>query len=243
MTMTVTRDEPQETLAIIPARGGSKMIPKKNIHPLAGKPLLAYVLAAIHHAHSVRRVIVDTDNEEIAAIARQYGAETPYVRPAALAEDSTPMIPVVDHALRWLEEHEHYAPEYVLLAQPTEPFIRSDHIDRLFELVTTKGADSGITCIEVPRIFHPYHVRRMTDKGFLEFDQPEMHYAHPTRQSDPRRYAFGNCYWFRRDAFFREHGLEVGRRVGLGIDELGAFDINTPNDLALAECIIRAGLV
>lgn len=229
----------RKTLAIVPARGGSKSIPKKNIVDLNGKPLIAYVIRAIKASASVGRVVVSTDDEEIARVARAHGAEVPFLRPKELAEDATPTIPVIEHALRFLEREERYTPEYVLLIQPTEPFVAAEQIDTLFRLVLAKQADSGITMVPVPRIFHPYHVRRLTDEGYLAFVNPRRHYAHPNRQSDPKRYAFGNLYWFRRDAFFREHKIETGRRVGLEIDPMSAFDINTPLDLEIARILMK----
>jgi len=227
------------TLAIIPARGGSKSIPDKNIVLLGGAPLISYAIQAIGKAETVDRVIVSTDSEKIADVARRFGAEVPFLRPAELAEDTTPTIPVIRHAIEWLEREEGFRPDYVLLVQPTEPFVQGEHIDAVFHRMIEKGADSGITMIPVPRIFHPYHVRRETNGGYLEFDQDVLHYAHPNRQSDPKRFAFGNLYWFRRDAFLRENRIEVGTRVGVEIDSLFAHDINTKSDLILAESLLK----
>ena len=103
-----------EVLAIIPARGGSKGIPRKNIRPFAGHPLIAYSIAAALQAGTVSRVIVSTEDQEIAEVARRYGAETPFMRPAELAADRTTDLPVFQHALNWLAAHEHYYPEIVL---------------------------------------------------------------------------------------------------------------------------------
>ena len=115
--------------------------------------------------------------------------------------------------------------------------MKTEQIDRLFELIKEKNADSGITMIPSPRIFHPYHVRRVADDGYLEFDNPEAHYKYPNRQSDPKRYAFGNLYWFRRETFLREKKIEAGKRVGLEIDPITAHDINTPLDLEIARVL------
>lgn len=224
-------------LALIPARGGSKSIPHKSIADLRGTPLLGLVLNAIGKSHVIDRAVVTTDDEKIAAVAREYGGETPFLRPRELAGDDAPMIPVVEHALRFLEEKEGYAPEYVLLIQPTSPFVRAEQIDTLFNRMVTRGADSAITMIRVPRVFHPYHVRRETPDGWLEFEKTQDHYTHPTRQSDPPRWAFGSMYWFRRDLFLKEKKIEVGRRVGLEIDSLSAFDINEPMDLEVARIL------
>src|SRR4249919_3067538 len=103
-----------EILALIPARGGSKGIPRKNIRSFAGYPLIAWSIAAAKQASNVRRIIVSTDDEEIAAVAREHGAETPFRRPSELAQDQTTDLPVFEHALQWLETNENYQPEIVV---------------------------------------------------------------------------------------------------------------------------------
>src|SRR5512138_4044098 len=110
-----------ETLALIPARGGSKGIPRKNIRNFAGYPLIAWSIAAAKQSSCVRRVIVSTDDPEIAAVAREHGAETPFLRPAELAQDNTTDLPVFEHALAWLEEKEAYRPDIVIQLRPTSP--------------------------------------------------------------------------------------------------------------------------
>jgi CMP-N-acetylneuraminic acid synthetase len=229
-------------LALVPARGGSRGIPGKNIRPLAGKPLIAHVLGAIAESGAVDRIVVSTDSEEIAAVARAAGAETPFVRPAELATDEASTLGVIRHALEWLAAEESYEPELVLDVQPTEPFVRPEQICHALLSLLEQGADSAITTIEVPRTFHPFHVREERPDGTLAFAQPEAHYAHPTRQSDPPRYAFANLYWVRREAFLREGRLEAGRCVGLPVDPLTAIDLNTEADWAIAEAIAEQGL-
>ena len=226
-------------LAIIPARGGSKSIPMKNIVDLGGKTLIAHTIITCKKSKYVNRVIVTTDSPEIAAVAKEWGAEAPFLRPAELAGDTVSTIPVVEHALRWLEEKESYRPDNVLMIQPTEPFIRIEDVNSLFELVLSKSADSGISIVESPRMFHPYHVRYLTSDGYLEFDNPELHYKYPSRQLDPKRYAFGGIYWFKRDAFLAEKKIEVGKRVGLPIDPISSHDINTPADLEIARYLVK----
>ena len=137
-----------EVLAIIPARGGSKGIPRKNIRLFAGQPLIAYSIAAGLQAKTVTRVIVTTDDEEIAEVARGYGAETPFLRPAELAQDGTLDLPVFQHALDWLAQHEDYHPQAVVHLRPTTPIRPPDLVDRSVALLLTHPeADSvrGIT--------------------------------------------------------------------------------------------------
>ena len=124
-----------EILAIIPARGGSKGIPRKNIRPFAGHPLIAYSIAAAIQAESAIRVIVSTDDQEIAEVARALGAEIPFLRPAELAADHTTDLPVFQHALGWLSEHEHYHPEIVLHLHATTPIRPRGFVDQAVRLL------------------------------------------------------------------------------------------------------------
>ena len=110
-----------KVLVIVPARGGSKSIPRKNIRRFAGHPLLAYSIAAGRQAESVGRVLVSTDDAEIVEVARRFGAEAPFLRPAELAGDDTPDLPVFEHALEWLRREEGYQPEVVVQLRPTSP--------------------------------------------------------------------------------------------------------------------------
>ncbi|HVM72066.1 MAG TPA: acylneuraminate cytidylyltransferase family protein [Anaerolineales bacterium] len=119
-----------EVLALIPARGGSKGIPRKNIRPFAGFPLIAYSIAAALQAHNAIRVVVSTDDQEIAEVARRFGAETPFLRPAELAADRTTDLPVFQHALQWLAANEDYHPEMVLHLHATTPVRPRGFIDQ-----------------------------------------------------------------------------------------------------------------
>ena len=124
-----------EIIAIIPARGGSKGIPRKNIRPIAGFPLVAFSIAAALQAEMVTRVLVSTDDEEIAEISRRYGAETPFLRPAELAADRTMDLPVFQHALTWLAGHEDYHPDAVIHLHPTSPVRPRGCLDQAVRLL------------------------------------------------------------------------------------------------------------
>src|SRR5512138_153049 len=124
-----------DILALIPARGGSKGIPRKNIRSFAGYPLIAWSIAAAQQASCVTRVILSTDDEEIASIGREYGAETPFLRPAELARDQTTDLPVFEHALAWLKEQEGYQPEIVIQLRPTSPIRPRDCVDRAVKIL------------------------------------------------------------------------------------------------------------
>ena len=172
------------------------------------------MLAAIEASGVVDRTCVTTDDERIAEVARKAGAEIPFLRPAELAGDEAPTSAAIDHALSWFEDHEGYRPDFVLVIQPTEPFVRPAQIRGALELLLEREADSAITVVEVPRNYHPFHVRARDDEGWLEFADEEAHYAHPTRQQDPPRWAFANLYWFRRESFSRRDSSRPGGASG-----------------------------
>lgn len=135
----------KKILALIPARGGSKGIPRKNIKSLAGKPMIAYVIDAVKRAGNVDRVLVTTDDADIAAVAKQCGAEVPFLRPAELAGDAVATLPVLQHALAELKKTEGYTPDYVLLVYPTSPLLSSARIEEAIALALEHDADSVIS--------------------------------------------------------------------------------------------------
>src|SRR5436853_4854858 len=119
MQVCAEADRMSRIIALITARGGSKSIPRKNLAVVGGKPLIAWTIEAALKSNSVDRALVSTDDEEIAQIARQWGAEVPFLRPAKLAQDDSPHIPVVLHAVEWLDAHEKNAVDELILLQPT----------------------------------------------------------------------------------------------------------------------------
>ncbi len=135
-------------LAIIPARGGSKSIPKKNIKLLAGKPLISYPIKLAKSIKEIDRIIVSTDSEEIAEIAKKHGAEVPFIRPAELARDSTPSLPVLQHCVRFLETHENYKADIILQLFPTSPFLRKETVIKAINLLQNKECNSVVSVEE-----------------------------------------------------------------------------------------------
>ena len=149
-----------EVLAIIPARGGSKGIPGKNIRCFAGYPLIAYSIAAAQQSEYVTRVIVSTDDEKIAEVARQFGAEIPFLRPAELAEDSTLDFPVFEHALRWLKDKEGYTPEVVIQLRPTSPIRPPSCVDDAIKILLQHPHADSVRGI-VPAGQNPHKMWRL----------------------------------------------------------------------------------
>ena len=139
---------PMNTVAIIPARGGSKGIPRKNIKELCGKPLIAYIIETALNVEELDRVIVSTEDEEIAETAKKYGAEVPFIRPEELARDETPTLPVLQHAVKYLEEKENYRPGLVVLLYATSPLLRAERVSEAIKMLKKGRFDSALTVVE-----------------------------------------------------------------------------------------------
>ena len=149
-------------VCIITARGGSKSIPRKNVLPLGGKPVIAWSIEAALQSPSVSRVIVSTDDEEIAEVSREWGAEVPFMRPAELAGDDTPHLAVMLHAIRWLESDQGTLPEFILLLQPTSPLRTSEDIEAAVRIAVEQNADSGALLLTY-HMGGTMRLQRMTD--------------------------------------------------------------------------------
>lgn len=218
-------------LGLIPARGGSKGIENKNIVDVAGRPLISYAIEAMGASESIDRIVCTTDSEEIAEVAQEWGAEVPFLRPASMAEDDSPVYPALVHAVERVEELLDFVPEFVVTVQPTEPLVKSDHIESAVRKATTERAESTITAIELEHDAHPYNIRRKRPDGRVEFWMEEEHYDHPTRQSKPTFYKFGNVYVTRRDVLLERERLEGEDNYLVTIDAISGLDVNTPEDL------------
>jgi len=230
-------------LALIPARGGSKSIPRKNIQPLAGFPLIAYSIAAGLAAETVDRVIVSTDDEEIAEIARKFGAETPFIRPPALAMDNTPDLPVFEHALDWLDENEGYHPEIVVQLRPTSPFRRTWHIDQaVWRLIEHPDADA-VRTVCVP-FQNPFKMWKIDSDGFL---QSLLDIGLPEAYNLPRQ-ALPDVYWQTgyvdaawTDTILTKHSMTGEAILPLLIGAEEWVDIDSLNDWRRAERLMETG--
>jgi CMP-N,N'-diacetyllegionaminic acid synthase len=155
-----------DVVGLVPARAGSKGIPRKNLAPVAGKPLLQWTLEAALEASTITRIVVSTDGDEIAALARELGAEA-LARPPELAADDTPMFDVVLHALGQIGPC-----EALVLLQPTSPLRRAEHIDGAVELLRTSGADSIVSVVEVPHQFEPGSLMALEDGRLVPLGEP-----------------------------------------------------------------------
>ena len=220
-------------LGIVPARGGSKGVPGKNVRPLAGRTLLDYTARAARESGVLDRVILSTDSPEIADTGRRAGLDVPFMRPATLASDDTPMLPVIQHALESLAR-EGWSPDMIVLLQPTSPLRRPDHIrDAVTTLRDTK-ADSVVTVVEIPRHHSPDYVMRI-DEGRLRPFLSEG--ARITRRQDarPAYWRDGTVYAFWRSTIERFANIYGDNCHALVLDGHDSLSIDTAADWTEAE--------
>jgi CMP-N,N'-diacetyllegionaminic acid synthase len=222
-------------LGVIPARGGSKGIPRKNLVDLAGKPLIAYTIEASLRSRSVNRLVVSTEDDEIARVSAQYGAAVPFKRPPELSTDHTHSLPVVQHALTTMEALDECVYDVVVLLQPTTPMRNTADIDSGIDLLIGSGADSVVSVVDVGAN-HPYRMKRIQDDGRLvNFVEQGFEDMRP-RQDLPAVYIrSGDLYIVRRNVI-----MEIGTLVGphcraLVIPEERAVNIDTRFDLERAK--------
>jgi CMP-N-acetylneuraminic acid synthetase len=233
-----------ETLALIPARGGSKSIPRKNIKPLAGHPLIAYSIAAAKQSRLVTRVIVSTDDEGIAKLARQYDAETPFLRPAELAQDNTTDLPVFNHALDWLKNNESYQPEIVVQLRPTSPLRPPECIDQAIQILLDHPEADSVRGV-IPSGQNPYKMWRLDEHGQMV---PLLNLAGVAEPFNAPRQELPSTYWqtghidaIRLSTILSKGSLSGKTIYPLFIDPRYAIDIDTLRDWQRAEWIIAQG--
>ena len=224
-------------LGIIPARGGSKAIPQKNIALVAGQPLLKYTCDVALASRRLTRVILSTDDIAIAELGRQYQVEVPFLRPTDLARDDTPMLSVLQHALTVLQTTESYQPEVVILLQPTSPLRRAEHIDKAVDLLLETGADSVVSVVEVPHQFNPVSLMRIVEGKLVPFTEGLQILR---RQEKPKVYARNGpavlAVW--REVLLKKNSLYGDDCRPLIMDLKDSIDIDSPLDLEFVEFLL-----
>lgn len=230
-----------EILALIPARGGSKSIPHKNIRPLGGFPLISYSIAAALQAKFVLRTIVSTDDEEIARIARSYGAEAPFMRPPEYALDNTTDLPVFTHALGWLNENEDYQPDIVVQLRPTSPLRPPDCVDRAVQLLLDHPEADSVRGV-IPSGQNPYKMWRLDEQGRMT---PLLTVAGLAEPFNAPRQALPQTYWqtghidaIRLSTILNKSSLSGDIIYPLFVDPRYAIDIDNLRDWQRAEWLL-----
>lgn len=225
-----------EVIAIIPARGGSKGIKRKNLVPFNGNPLVAHSIIHGLEARLINRVLVSTDDDEIRSVAQEFGAEAPFLRPAELAEDHVLDLPVFEHALRYLKDTEGYCPDMVVHLRPTAPHRKPEWIDAAVRLFWEHPEADSIRSVSEPDK-HPYRMFSISADGFLD---PIMKHEHPVpyllrRQDLPLVYYY-NCVIdvTRPSTIFSKQSMTGERIYPYIMDPNEVIDIDSPRDLEIA---------
>ena len=245
MDGVVSEGRSARVLGLIPARGGSKSLPRKNIRLLAGQPLIAHSIDAAKACRTIDRVLVSTDDAEIAEVARRHGAEVPFLRPAEYAEDDTPDLPVFRHTLEWFDEHEGWRPEIIVQLRPTSPLRDPADIDRAIEILDARPDADSVRSVAEP-LENPYKMWHVDDQQWLaplvpsDLDEP----FNMPRQRLPTTYWQTGAIDASRYRTIMDGGSMTGTRIApLLVEPLGAVDIDTEASLDLVEWMLRTGRV
>ncbi len=234
-----------EILAIIPARGGSKGIPRKNIKLFAGYPLISYSITAALQSKYVTRTIVSTDDEEIAGVAREWGAETPFLRPAELAQDHTTDLPVFQQALAWLKEHENYTPDLVIQLRPTSPIRPRACVDEAVDLLLSHPEADSVRGV-VPSGQNPHKMWRLHGKDepmtpLIAVEGIAEPFNAPRQILPPIYWQTGHIDVIRPRAILEQGSMSGKAILPYLIDSRYTVDIDTPFDWARYEWLVRNG--
>lgn len=224
----------KKVVAIIPARGGSKGVPGKNIKLLQNKPLIAYAIESAKESRYIDRVIVSTDDETIQEVALNYGAEVPFLRPPHLAKDTTPTLPVLQHIVNYLEEMNE-KPDLIITLQPTSPFRTVGHIDNALEVMGDGGCDSVVSVCEVD--YHPLWMKKIEEDLILPYVESDIQYTR--RQDLPVVYKMNGAIFITNTNVLMNDNLILGEKTKpLLMNQEDSIDIDTIWDFKLAEIIM-----
>ncbi len=227
-----------KVMAFIPARGGSKGIPRKNLSLLNGKPLIQYTIDAAQQSKYIDNIFLSSDDSEIIDFSKSLGLEAQYQRPDGLAEDTTPMIDTVLHALEWLKKRKGYFPDYILLLQPTSPLRRVEDIDNAIKQFFDLNAKALISVHEM--IEHPYECVKLKENNwsFLQ----KSHEAVYRRQDyiDKYYYINGAIYFANTDFIIKNKSFIVEKKTKLYVMPASyGIDVDEPHDLKRCEFFLK----
>jgi len=228
-------------LALIPARGGSKAVVKKNIRLLNGIPLIAYTIKTALKNPRIKKVIVSTEDKEIAAIAKAHGADVPFLRPVDLAQDTTPDKPVIQHTLDWLKTNQHFEPDLLIYLRPTSPFKTNQIIDECLDKLEANKQFTSLRTVNLAEgTDHPYWMFRSennTLKPFIEHVDISKYYQ---RQLLPECYKLNGVIDIVRPEVVTKNENMYGDNIGfVEINLLNAVDIDNEMDFTFAEFLMK----
>lgn len=223
-------------IAVIPARGGSKRIPRKNIKEFCSKPMIAWSIEAAQKSNCFGRTIVSTDDNEIADVARSYGAEVPFVRPESLSDDHTGTTSVICHAVKWLVAHGE-KPENVCCLYATAPFVQPDDLQRGLEILQDQECDYVFSVTSFA--FPIQRAIRITPEQRVEMFQSE-HFETRSQDLEEAYHDAGQFYWGKAQAWLQEKPLFSQRSVAVSLPRYRVQDIDTLEDWKRAEWLFKA---
>ena len=224
-------------LGIIPARGGSKGVPKKNIKLLNGKPLIAYTIEEAKKSKYLTDFIVSTDDTEIKKISSQYGAEVPFLRPKKLSTDKALAVPTIQHAVTEMEKIKKIKYDYIIMLQPTAPLRIAKDIDNALKKLITSNADGIISVIDVGN-YHPMKMKIFKDEYLFDYKKPPV--ENPPRQSLPKVYIVnGAIYATKRDVFMTKNTFKGKKCLGHLMPEERSVNIDNEIDFLIAEYYLK----
>lgn len=228
----------KKILAIIPARGGSKGVIRKNVRNLAHKPLIAYTIEAAKTSRYLDRIIVSTEDVEISCVSKSYGAEVPFLRPKELAQDDTPGIEPILHCLDWLEKEQGYVPDYVCLLQCTSPLRNNYQINEAIEEMLNKDADSIISVYESDK--SPYWMKKIEDGKLKNFLVDNTFYAR--RQDIPKAYMLnGAIYICKTEMLIKNKNWYSENTIPYIMNKITSVDIDDMDDFRYVEYLMKEG--
>ncbi|MFC1704343.1 cytidylyltransferase domain-containing protein [Candidatus Omnitrophota bacterium] len=229
----------KEILAVIPARGGSKGIPWKNLAELCGKPLIQYTVEAAQASALLSRTILSSDDDRIIDYCKKQDIETPFKRPNEFAQDDSPMIDVIKHAVNFLGEKEGYKPDFIVLLQPTSPLRETRHIDEALEKLINSEADSIVSVVEIPHSCTPASIMEFDGaylKRCVDVDEKDL-----LRQKKPRSFARNGpaVLAFTIDCLVNKNSMYGDKILPFFMKKEESVDIDEKLDLKIAECIMK----
>lgn len=228
----------KRAIAIVPARGGSKGLPGKNIRELCGKPLVAWSIEQARRSRLLDTVLVTTDSPEIAEVARRYGGEVPFLRPAELASDHASTYDVIRHALSHYRDREGLEFDYTVLLEPTSPLREDDDIDRMLRMLNERR-DEFDAIVSVGQVGeHPSIIKRLVDDRVEPFC-PELVMSARRQDSEPAYFPFGVAYIAKTAALLKENTFYARRCMGFTIKRYQNYEIDDIHDWVCVEGVMR----
>jgi CMP-N-acetylneuraminic acid synthetase len=228
----------EKILTVIPARGGSKGIPRKNIISIGGRPLIDYTIKSALQVKRLKDIVVSTEDSEIKSIAKKYGAQAPFTRPDHLSTDQAQSAPVIIDALNRMEEIKNTKYDAVLMLQPTSPLRTSSHIERAVDLFLSQDCDSVVSVVSVGGT-HPFRMKRLVGDQLVNYIDQGFWDMRPRQELPPVYIRNGSIYLIKRDTLISKGQLIGEKCLGMVMNDEESVNIDSPLDLKLARLLLE----